>query len=314
MVVHERRRHRSLAGALCGAALTIGSAACGTVHGPAATPRSTGDAGLPVVNHVPRLVASLDLKLPLDAYLPSLREVARYGIANRELIQRCMEDLGIGVRLPKPTTGVGPRTWTDRRYGLTDATAATALGYGLGSRDPSAHPHAHEPPLAAHVLAALTGEGPGLPQGVPAGGCSGQAQRTLAGNADTGHRAVDPFLAQRLSQESFESSRDDPRVLDAFSRWSRCMLDKGHDYSDPLAPFSDPALQKGPTRKAVRTAVDDVACKRSTNLVGIWYAVESAYQTELIKSHHADLVPLALANTQTARAVAKVLDRPTSAR
>ena len=311
MAVRRHRWHQLGVRSLCGAALAIGLTACGTLNGPAATPRQAAAPDLPVVTHVPRLLASLNLQQPLDAYLPSLREVGRYGMANRELIQRCMVGFGINVQLPKPPTGIGPRTWTERRYGLTDAAAAKVLGYGLGSRDPSAHPRGREPRLAPKVLAVLTGTGPALPPGVPAGGCSGQAQRTLAGDADTSSsRVVDPYLAQQLSQESFARSRRDPRVVDAFSRWSLCMLAKGHHYKDPLAPFSDPALQHGPTPEAVQTAIDDVACKKTTNLVGTWFAVESAYQTELIKRHRADLEPLAAANAVTSRVVARVLDTP----
>jgi hypothetical protein len=36
-----------------------------------------------------------------------------------------------------PSTGYGPRSLTDRRYGATDAELALRNGFGLGDRDPS---------------------------------------------------------------------------------------------------------------------------------------------------------------------------------
>ena len=117
----------------------------------------------------------------------------------------------------------------------------------------------------------------------------------------------DWYLAQQLSQESFGRSQRDPRVLAAFQRWSDCMRGEGHDYDDPLAPFSDRSLRNGSTHKAIDTAVDDVECKRRTNLVGIWYAVESAHQELLIEDNRAALATLAEANAATSAVVARVL-------
>jgi hypothetical protein len=289
----------------------LAAAGCAISKGPAAAHESPTVASLPVVAHVPRLLASLHLRLPLDAYLPSLHEVERYGLANRELIHRCLLRFGVHVQTPPPVTGIGPRTWTERRYGLTDAKQAADLGYSLGDRDPSLHPgQTHGPRLNARALALLTGQGKiarDVPD-LPAGGCSGLARRTLAGDEAIGDHIADPYLAQQLSQQSFESSRQDPRVQAVFKRWSQCMLADGHHYDDPLAPFSDSTLQHGPAAIAVHTAVDDVACKQATNLVGTWYAVESAYQNELIHDHYADLETLAAANTVTSRVIRKVLN------
>ena len=78
--------------------------------------------------------------------------------------------------------------------------------------------------------------------------------------------------------------------------------------TSPLAPFSDPSLKDGSTRKAVDTAVDDVECKRRSNVVGIWYAVESAYQELLIEDNRAALAVLAKANAATSAVVARVLE------
>ena len=299
---------------LSAVALVIGLAACSTSNGSPASPDAAeGDetgTGLPVVTEVPKLVASLDLRLPLDAYIPSINEVQRMGLARRELISQCMLRLGVDIAIPKPVTGVGPRTWTERRYGLTDADEAAVLGYGLGKRDPNAHRDpTRGPKLSPLALAVLTGEGAALPNGmeVPPGGCSGDAERALEGQGSGGDPVPDRYLAQQLSQESFGRSQRDPRVLAAFQRWSDCMRGEGHDYDEPLDPFSDRSLQRGATRKAIDTAVDDVTCKRRTNVVGIWYAVESAHQKLLIEENRAALATLAETNAATSAVVARVL-------
>jgi hypothetical protein len=292
--------------------LVIGLVGCSTSNGSkAASEAASGEptgVGVPVVAEVPQLAASRNLRLPLDDYLPSVRDLHQRGLARRKLISRCLLRMGVDVSLPKPVTDIGPRTWMERRYGLADVGQAAALGYGLGKREPSVHRGETAARLSPTALTVLTGEGAALLSRlqVPPGGCSGEAQRALAGTEDG--QELDPYLAQRLSQESFERSRLDPRVLEAFEDWSQCMRGHGHDYGDPLAPFSDRSLQRGATRKAIDTAVDDVQCKKRTNLVGIWYAVESAYQVTLIEDHRAALDALAAANAVTSEVVDRVLN------
>ena len=141
----------------------------------------------------------------------------------------------------------------------------------------------------------LTGNGPSVPSGVPEGGCQGEAQRRLALVDPSTQKAVDEGLAERLSLETFQRSQDQPDVLDAFADWASCMRTKGHQYKKPLDPPADPKFKRAGSAEERRTAVDDVACKQSTNLIGRWYSVESAYQAELIENHQTELTALARA-------------------
>ncbi len=257
---------------------------------------------------VPALLASVDLRLPLDRYLMSPREVRRYGTANRELIRDCLLRHGVTAPLPHVSDRVGPRTWTERRYGLTDATAAAHLGFGLGDRTPTPRRGTRSTRLSAAALAALDGQGRLAQElGVPPDGCSGEATRRLGPSTDDQVPAVDPFLAQALSLQSFDQSRHDPRVRSVIDLWSRCMRSRGHDFDDPFAPFADPSLQR-PTARARRTALDDVACKRRSNLVGVWFTVETGYQERAIESRAEDLGRLAEINAAIARKVTVVLN------
>jgi len=69
------------------------------------------------------------------------------------------------------------------------------------------------------------------------------------------------------------------------------MRDKGFDYPDPRAAVFDQQWQSsqangsGVTPQEIATAVADMDCKVSTNLVGWAVAVQSAYDQAYIDSH-----------------------------
>src|SRR5262249_27537689 len=91
----------------------------------------------------------------------------------------------------------------------------------------------------------------------------------------------------------------DPRMVAVDAAWSTCMKDKGFHYANPVAALTDPQwTPKGsgpttPTTKEVAVATADLACKRSTNLMGVAVAVETAYDQQYIASHRAQLAAYA---------------------
>jgi hypothetical protein len=289
--------------------VAIALGACGTYAASEHQRGSPGQDGLPAVAHVPRLLESVDLRLPLDADLPSMEDVHRYGTANRALITRCMQHFKIDF-VPSPASAsVGLRSWNERRYGLTDPSAAAALGYGLGARTPHDGTSRPSQRLDSLAMTVLSGEPENTARRlhVPDGGCSGQARRALNGRSSLTSPQADPYLAQHLSQLSLQESRRDPRVGAAIEHWSKCMLAKKHHYDDPFAPFADPAMTHGATTRAIDTAVDDVICKKRTNLIGIWFSVDAAYQKRLIAAHRIALTRLAQADAATAAAIERAL-------
>ncbi|GAB7044577.1 MULTISPECIES: hypothetical protein [Catenuloplanes] len=251
------------------------TAGCGT---PAAD-----DGGEPEIGDVPVIADASDLKLPVQDYMPTPEQAKRIGVAQIELIKRCMARFGKAYDVdPVDGDAYGPRSLTDRRYGITDLELARADGYGLGDRDPARQPEAKRPALDADAETVLGGDGRSEVNGqkVPEGGCLAEAGRNLNAEIPEG---ADYRRGTDLQEWSFKKSREDSRVRNAFVAWSRCMAEAGYSYADPFAPAGDPAFAEGKaSAQETAVAVADVGCKQRTNLVGIFYTVESAYQTREI--------------------------------
>jgi hypothetical protein len=115
---------------------------------------------------------------------------------------------------------------------------------------------------------------------VPTGGCIGQAEARIGGSVADFGRSLD---ADTIKIESYDTSRTSPQVVMVLKAWSNCMAQGGYPYADPLGAASDPRWDTpAATSPEIRTAAADVACKRTTNLVGIWYAAEADYMNQRI--------------------------------
>jgi hypothetical protein len=264
-----------LVAVLTGAAVLLGGAGCA-----AGTPAPSGaTAAAPV----PRLLRTVDLRLPLDDYLMALPDSVRLARAVRLVQADCLRRLGVRVGA-EPARAVGPRSWNDRRYGLTDPAQAPH-GYWPDSRtSPGSRPRSTAGDAEGAALTGSVRTVHGRP--VPAGGCAGEASRRLLGHDPAG---VDRQLAQRLSYAGFAASRRDPAVVAATAAWSACMAAAGHPYAGPLDPPADPRFQGAFTPLEAATGTADIRCKQHTNLVGIWAGAEAVAQRALIAGHRAGL-------------------------
>jgi hypothetical protein len=242
-------------------------------------PRTNSSPAEPVVAAVPVLTSG-DARLPLRDYLLSPKQIRQIDRARLTLIDRCMQTFGFRYQLEVPDLRDDGAS-LGRRYGITDPKSAAENGY---QADPGSRPvQPKKPELTPEENTALFGGGQSMIKGVkvPVGGCLDEANRGLDAKAPPG---ADINLGQRLMLESFERSQRDSRVTKAFQTWSDCMTRAGYSYPTPLAPLGDPVLEADP-EAGVKVAVADVACKQSSNLIGVWFAVESAYQKRMIAQH-----------------------------
>jgi hypothetical protein len=249
-----------------------------------ATGQATPDAGA-----APTLRPSVGLRLPLQDYLFSDADLRTVKQAMRTLTEECMRRYKVTHDFGPPPPAMGPRSLTDRRYGLTDARAARTTGYHLGDRDPRTHPLPERTPPTGQALKVIAGTGrPTEVNGVrvPVRGCAGEAQRKIVGTGRLGSSD----LAQDLNGRSFNDTRADPRVVEAFRAWSRCMKERDFSYSDPMDVMNDKRFQGNtPVPLEIEVATADVACKARTDVTGIWYRVEVAYQKKLIARNESAL-------------------------
>jgi hypothetical protein len=144
---------------------------------------------------------------------------------------------------------------------------------------------------------------------IPQGGCAGKARRDV-----TGVDQIDPErAADAITVAMFEKSKADPRVAAAVRSWSGCMKDSGYHYQSPLQAGGDHPewLRQARAGAAeIQTAVTDVRCKQRTNLIGIWFGVESAYENAAIQQHIEQLTDVRNRWRAAARTAAGVLGVP----
>lgn len=233
--------------------------------------------------------------LPLDSYRLADGESAfLVADATTAVFDRCMEGFGFVYDLPTPVGRAVPRD-NSRLYGIVDPGEAMTNGYlpdMPGTADPG---EGSSPELPPSWYAIATGTVAESEEGlaVPAGGCMGEALRTIAAGAPT--EGVDLALADRLAGEASDRAEQDSRVQAAFAEWSACMSRSGYDYRTPWDANNDPAWMDGgePSQHHIAVATADVACKGEVDLVRIWASVHTAYELRAIEQNAAALALIA---------------------
>ncbi|MDK9497676.1 hypothetical protein QEZ40_002619 [Streptomyces katrae] len=255
------------------------------------------------------------LRLPIGAYLPTDTERALSEYLRGLLVRDCVRRHGASFMDPAVTGGAAPPAAYDplnmaRRYGVGDMETARRYGYRVDPAHRAARVDgpsgAAAPARTAEERGLLTGVAdrrPGQPSAsgerprfggrpVPDGGCYGEADRALLN--DGSRAGAFGGTVNVIERQGYERSRRDPRVREAFTRWSACMKAKGHHYADPLGAAGDTARwrpdatqEAGPDERA--TAVADMECKRDVNLLGVWFAVESEYENTAMAGRAAEL-------------------------
>ncbi|MFD8630813.1 hypothetical protein [Streptomyces sp. NPDC059533] len=262
-----------------------------------------GDSGEePAIGSVPTILESRSLAFPISAYLPDDRQQGTLAQAQDLLIDQCMQRYGFRyqeMRKPGPDAGQNDNS---RRYGISDPTEAAGLGYdnprvarsqkpprpaygpneelvldGLQVDPSTQFPTSQEEAEKSDVATTVVGG-----RKVPAGGCKRESALKLHSPTKDTVRSMD---AQGFGLDAYSRSRKDSRVVGAFKSWSACMGRYGYTVDNPMdqPPGIDNSNIRSP--QAIAMAKQDVDCKRETNLVGIWYTVELAYQKRVIEQN-----------------------------
>lgn len=244
--------------------------------------------GEPPVAAPPIIRTAAEIVLPLDAYQQSLRDYTRTQRAAWLLTRDCVRRFGGDYTLPESAVLSSlPRfeNQNDRRYGIFDSAQAASQGYRVPETGGAEDQRRWNPSPTELLLVrgAADGQAPTDAGGkvLPEGGCSGEATRALEEGAPP---PANDKLGAELSVQTHKRSETDSRVRQVMGRWSECMSRVGHSYRSVWEP-NDRTWPAAVGDAEISTATADVACKQETNLVGVWFAVESAYQTRLIEQN-----------------------------
>ncbi|MGY5115957.1 hypothetical protein ACWC2H_08835 [Streptomyces sp. 900105755] len=276
------------------AAAAVAATGCSAAEG-----SPTHGASEPEVSAIPVLADSADLALPLDAYEGTPEERELLVKAQQVLTTRCMDRLGFDYQPPQ-RSGAAKESPNSRIYGVTDPETAARYGYRSPEETKSAATRAKGEPLSKAEETALFGAPDLRPDelpknqqeaerksgdgGVPVGGCIRESFLKLYAPDP---ESVDVLYVFQLKSEADTRARTDSRIERVNARWSACMAKSGYQAKEPMKAteelgFTDAELG-GP--QAITAATVDVACKKKTNLVGTYYAVQSAYQRRLVEEH-----------------------------
>lgn len=247
------------------------------------------------------------LTLPIQSYMPTDAQLVLLAQAQASLETRCMAAAGYHYAAPPSATAPGNAVsgMTDLRYGIFDAASARVNGYLppaehaaqeaakgaaiVAANHASQHTSgAEQRALYGTTVSATPSDGrAGGP--VRTGGCFGQSLRAL-----TGGDPVIADLSQKVNNESYALSLRDPRLEKVFAAWSSCMRSAGYRYATPNDAVNHQSFSRGgPSALQKATAVADVRCKQEHNVIGVWYAVDVAYQRSLIHAHANEFADIA---------------------
>lgn len=233
--------------------------------------------------------------LPLEAYEESYPESVTMQRALNRLEGDCMAGFGFAFSPPRPGEYPPPNYDASnmvRRYGITDPGEAGKFGYHL-AHDSGTPPA--DRPLTAAAEEVLRGivlrDGHAVPapatyhgSPIPQNGCVGESEKKLGG-------PLDMDLPDRLDAASLNTSQGDPRVRRVLDQWSQCMKRSGYRISLPgnAAELARSGERSRADSAEIAIAVADVRCKQQTDLVAVWFDVESALQRQQITQNKSEL-------------------------
>jgi hypothetical protein len=105
-----------------------------------------------------------------------------------------------------------------------------------------------------------------------------------------------------MSNDIYNDMKNNAAISTATKAWRTCMARNGYDYPDPQTAFRDemqhlfggggPEIKIGGTsisteqnRAQIAMAVADANCTQSTDLAGIYFAVQASYEQQIVNAN-----------------------------
>ncbi len=218
------------------------------------------------------------------------------GESQYALVGPCMSAAGYpGVTASDFIVPVGIRLFG----GLAFTQPFGGWGY-LGAADAQQYGF-QVPPGAALTDLGIGGTPPASPPSVPA------AERAAAGKCGTiiqdfAVATQDGALAgiNTLANDIATDVAHDPAVKNATRAWSACMAKNGYTFDQPQTvffqemqamnggvngPVSSSQVSAAANQAQIATAVTDADCTQSSDLAGIYFAVQASYEQQLVTAN-----------------------------
>jgi hypothetical protein len=300
------RQWAKLASAAAFALLAVGCAA-NADQAANAGPAAIVPSASPIKSSIPdsSLASALKAQYPVNAYMPTGQQQAELTVVTGDLVSECMRGLGFDYaalrqspsQYYKQVAEVAAAT-NSRVWGISDLQVAERIGYNLPDLNTESRTPAK--PLSPREQLDLTGsvrtsngtlETPSASSNIPTGGCETEANAELA-SYNLGQSESYESLPTDISLQSFHAAVASAQVKQAFGQWSACMRTHGYHYADPFAAAASFDTATTTSYRQIQVAVTDIGCSRLANVQGVGFAVESAYQRQMIQRYAAQLSQL----------------------
>ncbi|MEU0742512.1 hypothetical protein [Streptomyces sp. NPDC006134] len=265
---------------------------------------SRADGGAePQVTSIPTLTEATALKFPLDAYEATDEQSRTLGRAQGVLTSQCMARFGFRYQDKQDDPPQGPQG-NSRRFGVSDLKTASQYGYRNPRTARSDPPDTGRGTLSKSAELALMGDAQDpkhLPasqeeaerqggsttkvnnQRIPVGGCIRESFLKLYAPKPG---SVDLLYVFNLRNQADSEYRGDSRVRAVNQKWSDCMAKSGYKARDPHNAAKELGFDGArSSAQAVNAAKTDVVCKHRVNLIGVHYAVLSAYEQRAVEKN-----------------------------
>ena len=226
--------------------------------------------------------ASQPFHLPIEDYSISPDDSHLIEKAKSVLISQCMSELGSDYVEPIPTKLASQAS---RRYGISDLATAGQWGYHM-PKNAITQTNGGFKKLTEKDRTLLfgidgTNKRSTADEKLPAGGCVGEANSTIAGEHVPDSAIA---FAQNVDVASFKALQKDASFIEVSKRWSKCMSRDGYTYYSPLMAVSDSKFHEVSevTEHEKKVAKTDMQCKLETELMDEWSEIEGREQKRMI--------------------------------
>jgi hypothetical protein len=222
------------------------------------------------------------------------------GESPNELSSECMSAAGY-----PDSNGAGPFAIRVSAAGLAFSQPWGSWGY-LGLADAEQYGFLRPPGSALSSLGIDASAAGTNPSSLPAAeqtalGKCGTVVMDFTNEVDNGSLAG----IQTLTNDIYNDVLRDAQIKSATKAWSACMAKNGYTYPDPLTAFRDElgtifggghgakhvviiggtSVSTSQNQAQIAMAVTDANCTQSTDLAGIYFAVQASYEQQIVDAN-----------------------------